>query len=115
MRRNQGWAVLVFLSPMLADAQSLPHIGETRSLKATGMPLDPAIIRDVEYYGGCHQLEAIRIEPIPADFDKEHKYAGWDLELWTVIGCGKEFPVWIGWKEGVAVMGHYKWPPGPEL
>ena len=115
MHRLHVSSLLIALLPLCAFAQGLPHHGETHADEATALELERTVIKTTEIQGGCQQLEAIRIEPIPSDFDEEHKYNGFLLELWTAIGCNKEFPIWVAWRAappsgGVTQFaGLYKW------
>jgi hypothetical protein len=113
MHRHQAWALLLSLLPLIASGQSLPRRGDTRFDETTSAAPDSTVISVAKFNSGCQQMEAIRIEPIPSDFDQEHKYVGWNVELWTVIGCDKEFPMWVAWRGPITLVGLYKWRPKP--
>jgi hypothetical protein len=114
-RRFLSFALLFFLLPLIARTQAVQRHGDTRADDATAALLLRSVVDTAKERGGCDKIEDIRVEPIPADFDPQHKYAGFNLELWTAIGCNKEFPVWVGWPMRpmgnglVQISGTYKW------
>ena len=97
---------LCLLAPTFCGlAQKAPVRGDTRANDLTAMELLRVVVDLVEKRGLCLKIEDIRIEPIPADFTP---YSDMNRELWTAVGCNREYPVWVAWTppphEGATIL-----------
>ena len=109
-------AVLVASALPLAavSAAEIPIVGWTQAEPTRMVDLQRSVLRLTELHGKCHDVEEIRVGPMPKDFKPVENLEGRTNELWTAVGCGREFAFWVAWYvgpngSGTTTLAKYRW------